>query len=99
MVRQIILKKRFLHKLEKILVYLEDEFGLAIAQQFAKQLDAKLLTLQQQPFIGKKSVSFDGVRSIRAGKHNRLYYKIDEDKIVVLNIYDVRINPKRNKLK
>jgi plasmid stabilization system protein ParE len=99
MVYQIIFKKRFHKKLEILLSYIEKEFGLLVAQRFAKQLDKKLSTLQQQPFIGKPSLYIQNVRSIHAGKHNRLYYKIDEDKIIVLNMYDTRINPWRNKLK
>jgi plasmid stabilization system protein ParE len=73
--------------------------GLLVAQRFAKQLDNKFLTLQQQPLIDKPSLYIPTVRSILAGKHNRLYYRIESNKIIILNMYDTRINPKRNKLK
>ncbi len=63
MVYQLIFKKRFNNKLEKLLTYLEDEFGLLIAQQFARRLDRKLITLQQQPFIGKQSATFINIRA------------------------------------
>jgi plasmid stabilization system protein ParE len=99
MVYEITFKKRFQNKLEKLLNYIEREFGLLVAQRFAKQLDKKLLTLQQQPSIGKPSLYISNIRSIHAGKYNRLYYRIESNKIVILNIYDTRINPKRNKLK
>src|SRR4051812_46065624 len=99
MVYPIVFKKRFQNKLGKLLIYLEDEFGLLIAQQFAKQLDKKFQSLQSQPFAGTPSVNFTNVRSILAGKHNRIYYKIEDNKIIVLNLYDTRINPKKNKLK
>jgi plasmid stabilization system protein ParE len=99
MVYQIIFKKRFQHKLEKLLIYLETEFGLLVAQRIAKQLDKKLHSLQQQPFIGTPSVNFSNVRSILAGKHKRIYYRVEGNKIVVLNMYDMRINPKKNRLK
>ena len=99
MVYQIIFKKRFQNKLEKLLRYFENEFGLLVAQRFAKQLDKKFMTLQQQPSIGKPSVSIRNVRSIHAGKHNRLYYRIDGSRIIVLNMYDMRIHPQKNKLK
>lgn len=99
MVYQIIFKKRFRKKLEKLLTYLENEFGLLIAQQFAKQLDSKLITLQKQPFMGRQSVSFSNIKSFHAGNYNRVYYRIEEDRIVILNMYDTRINPKRNKLR
>lgn len=66
MVYQLIFKKLFNNKLEKLLTYLEDEFGLLIAQQFARRLNKKLITLQQQPFIGKQSAFFINIRSIHA---------------------------------
>jgi plasmid stabilization system protein ParE len=99
MVYQLIFKKRFQNKLQNLLTYIEKEFGLLVAQRFAKQVDKKFSILQQQPFIGKPSLYIQNVRSIHAGKHNRLYYRIDGDKIIVLNMYDTRIKPKRNKLK
>ena len=82
MVYQVIFKKRFRNKLESLLTYIENEFGLLVAQRFAKQLDIKFTTLQREPFIGKPSVYIDNIRSIHLGKHNRLYYKVDGDKII-----------------
>jgi plasmid stabilization system protein ParE len=99
MVYQLIFKKRFLNKVERLLNYIEKDFGLLVAQKFAKQLDKKLLTLQKQPLIGKPSLHIPNVRSIHVGKHNRLYYRSYSDNIVILNMYDTRINPKRNTLK
>ncbi len=66
MVYPIIFKKRFRNKLEKLLIYIEDEFGLLIAQQFAKQPDSKLTTLQKNPLIGQQSKSIPNIRSILA---------------------------------
>lgn len=100
MVHKIIFKKRFHNKLQKLLSYIENEFGLLVAQKFAKQLDEKLMMLQQQqPFIGQASVRIKNTRSIIAGKNNRLYYRIESNKIIVLNIFDTRINPKKNKFR
>ena len=99
MVYQIIFKKRFQNKLQKLLTYIESEFGLLVAQRFAKQLDKKFLTLPQQPFVGKPSVYIQNIRSVHAGKHNRLYYRIEGNKIFILNMYDMRLHPQKNKLK
>lgn len=99
MVYQIIFKKRFQDKLEKLLVYIEKEFGAATAKGFAQYLQRRFDALQQQPFIGVKSSTIENVRSIIAGKRNRIYYRVEKNKIVVLNIYDTRSNPRKNKLK
>jgi plasmid stabilization system protein ParE len=99
MVYQIIFKKRFQNKLQNVLAYIENEFGLVVAQKFAKQLDNKFTTLLKEPLMGKPSIYINDIRSIHAGNYNRVYYKIDGNRIIVLNMYDTRINPKRNKLK
>jgi plasmid stabilization system protein ParE len=99
MVYKIIFKKRFRNKLQQLLDYIENEFGLLVAQRFAKQLDKKFITLQQQPFIGQPSILIQNIRSIHAGKHNRLYYRIEGNKIIIVNMYDTRINPKKNQFK
>jgi plasmid stabilization system protein ParE len=99
MVYKIIFKKRFQNKLQQLLEYIEKEFGLLVAQRFARQLEKKLIVLQQQPFVGQPSVYIQNIRSIHAGKHNRLYYTIEGNKIIIINMYDTRINPKKNRLK
>jgi plasmid stabilization system protein ParE len=99
MVYKIIFKKRFRNKLQNLLDYIENEFGLLVAKRFAKQLDGKFMTLQQQPFIGQPSLYIQNIRSIHAGKHNRVYYRIEGNKIIIVNMYDTRINPKNNKFK
>ncbi len=99
MVHQIIFKKRFQNKLENLLIYIEEQFGLLVAKKLAEELDKKLITLQHYPSIGQQSTSHKNVRSILVGNHNRLYYRIEEDKLIVLNMYDTRINPIKNKLK
>ena len=99
MVYKIIFKKRFRHKLQNLLGYIENEFGLLVAQRFARQLDKKFITLQQPPLIVQPSVYIQNIRSIHAGKLNRLYYRIEGNKIIIINMYDTRINPKKNRLK
>jgi len=97
MVYKITFKKRFRSRLEQVLVYLEGEFGLLVSQKFVQQIERKFRTLEKQPFIGRRSPTFHNIRSISASRQNRIYYRIEGNKIVVLNMYDTRINPNRNK--
>lgn len=99
MVYKLIFKKRFQNKLEKLLIYLEKNFGLPVAQKFAKRLQRKFDVIQQQPHIGLPSTSFKNVRSVLAGKQNRIYYRVEKKTIVVLNMYDTRMNPAKNRFK
>jgi len=97
MVYQIIFRQKFKTKLENTLNYLEGEFGFTVSQKFALTVERKLKTLQQQPFIGRTPPTFPNIKSISASLHNRIYYRIQGRKIIVLNMYDTRINPKRNR--
>jgi len=55
--------------------------------------------LSKHPFIGAESEYFKDIRSILITKHNRLYYRIKEDTIEVINMYDTRANPNKNPYK
>ena len=95
---QIISKKRFENKLVKLLKFLEEEWSKEVADNFVQELKDRFKILRKQPFTGYPS-SVPGVRSVIVGKYNRIYYKVRGTKIIVINIYDTRINPTRNKLK
>ncbi len=99
MAYQIITKKRFENKLVKLLEYLENEWGKKVADEFASKLITKLDILALQPYIGSTPEGFKNVRAILISKHNKLYYKVGNSKIIVLNMYDTRINPVKNPYK
>jgi hypothetical protein len=42
MAKQIIYKKRFLNKLDKLLIYLEKEWSITIANEFLDKLEEKM---------------------------------------------------------
>lgn len=99
MVYQMIFNDRFQNKLQKLLTYIEGKFGLLVAQKFAEELNTKLIILHQQSSIGKPSSFVANNRSIIAGNHNRLYSRIEGTKMIIFNMYDMRINPKKYKSK
>ena len=91
-----IVKKRFTNKVIKLLYYLEAEWGRTVADRFANKLEKRLDNLLKQPFTGAESGYFKNVRSILITKHNRLYYRIKGTTIEIINLYDTRMNPKKN---
>ena len=95
MAKQVIYKKRFLNKLDKLLIYLEKEWTITIANEFLDKLEDKMRTIKHHPDIGSIT-TFKNIRSILVTKHNRVYYRIEENKIAVLNMIDTRKNPKKN---
>lgn len=97
MAYQIILKKRFTYKLVKLLAYLEQEWSHKVAAGFLKKIDYRIQQLSGQPLTGISSEKIEAVRSVFITRHNRLYYKVKGKKVIVLNMYDTRMNPKKRK--
>jgi len=96
MAYKIVYKKRFQTKLFKLLDYLKQDWGENVANNFISRLQKRLQTLSKQPYIGVPSAVIKPVRSILITKHNRLFYRIKNDTIEVLNMYDTRRDPKKN---
>ena len=97
MAYEIILKKRFSNKLVKVLSYLEQEWSHRAAVNFLKKVDYRIKQLSGQPFTGASSEKIKDVRGVLITRHNKLYYKVKNGKVIVLNMYDTRMNPKRKK--
>lgn len=96
MAYQIIIKKRFSNKVLKVLTYLEKEWSEKVAAEFLLKIDRRFEMLKKQPFAGAPSLKIEEVRGLLITMHNRLYYKIVGNKVIILNMYDTRSNPKKN---
>lgn len=92
MAYEIVINKRFSNKLLLVLDYLEKEWGRTVAIAFLNKVYSRIYALQSHPYIGAPT-SLSNVRSTLITKHNRMYYRIVKNKIVILNLYDTR---KRN---
>ncbi|HEY2725712.1 MAG TPA: type II toxin-antitoxin system RelE/ParE family toxin [Parafilimonas sp.] len=71
MVYEIVFKKHFVTKLQKVFDYINGELGILIAQKFAQELEKKFDLLSEQPFVGRRSSTFNQIRSISAGKQKQ----------------------------
>jgi plasmid stabilization system protein ParE len=76
--------------------YLATEWGFSVADAFYNKIIQKLDVLQKQPFIGKISKKRPTIRRTLLGKYNILYYRIDGDTVVIINLLNSKRNPKRN---
>ena len=95
---KVVYKKRFQQKFLGLLNYLNTEWGLKVSDDFIATFQERITTLISNPNIGKQSTVLE-VRSILITKHNRLYYRVRNGTIEVVNFYDTRINPKNNPYK
>ncbi len=96
MAYQIIYKKRFSNKLIKLLKYLEKNWNPKVASDFLRKLERRIDTIRKQPLVGKPSYKNPAIRAILITKHNRLYYKFSNNRIIIINMYDTRSDPKNN---
>ncbi len=96
MAYQIVIKKRFTKKVLKVLGYLEKEWSAKVAAEFLIKIDRRIELLKKQPYAGSPSEKIKDVRGLLITRHNRLYYKIKNEHVIILNMYDTRMNPKKN---
>ena len=96
MAHQIVIKKRFVVKVERVFNYLKTDWSIDVAEKFIFRLQLTLHNLSQQPKAGKALNDKSNIRSFLITKHNKIYYKITEEQIIILNMFDTRINPNRN---
>ncbi len=82
---------------ESIINYLLINWSLDVVLEFDVIAKRKVHTISQQPFIGNISKIDANVRSILITKHNRLFYRISSNQIEILNIFDTRQHPNKNK--
>jgi len=79
--------------MQKVIIH----WSYKIADEFEEITLSRLQRLSEAPLTGILSIVDENVRSILLTKHNRLYYRYKENIITVLNIFDTRQNPTKNK--
>ncbi len=94
MAYEIIINKRFTNKLLRVLDYLEQEWNPKVANEFLDKVYVRIYTLQSNPFIGPPTGILN-VRSILITKQNRMFYRVDGNKVIILNLYDTRSDYKK----
>ncbi len=97
MALQIITKKRFLNSLQKTTKYLKEEWSKKVAEEFTILVIYKIQLLSKQPQIGNNT-SFKNIKSVLAGKgyQHKIYYRVEKNKLIIINMKDTRGNPKMN---
>ena len=81
--------------LELIYDYLVRKWSERVAEKFLVKVLARLELIETFPFSGRASYKDTSIHKLLITKHNSFYYKIDENTITILNIFDNRkeLNP------
>ncbi|HPE74823.1 MAG TPA: type II toxin-antitoxin system RelE/ParE family toxin [Draconibacterium sp.] len=84
-------------KFDEIIEYLLQEWGETVTKAFVKKVYDFLDILVEFPEIGSIEHVERNIRGFVIVKQLTVFYKIENEKIVLLNFFDNRQNPKRKK--
>ena len=87
--------KRAANSFDKTVKYLQTEWSLSSAQKFVKRSNKFLQTLQEYPRIGKTQNIEKEIRAYVLSRHISVFYRIKENKLILLNFFDNRQHPNK----
>jgi plasmid stabilization system protein ParE len=77
--------------------WLKYRWSLSVSQKFEAKLLKVIENICKRPTIGRVSSKHQLVRSVLVTRRNRLYYTIDGESIILLELFETKQNPKKNK--
>ena len=98
MAKKIVWTKRANSKFNKIIDHLEKEWGLNVTQNFVKKTYDIIELISDQSELGTIENTEKNIRGFLLTKHNRLFYRVTETEIILLNFFDTRSGPKRKRV-
>ena len=98
MALKIVWSKRASLKFDQIINYLIEEWGELPAKQFIGEVFSFLEILSEFPEIGSIENKEKSIRGFTVVKQVNLFYRIKNDKIILLLFFDTKQNPKKKKL-
>ena len=99
MALEIVWSKRASIKFDQIISYLIEEWGEKSAKQFIGNLFTFLEVLSEFPEIGSVENREMNIRGFTVVKQVNLFYRIKNDKIILILFFDNRQNPKKKKFR
>ena len=94
---KIVITKRFRNKVASVGKYLEKEWSSKVAKEFFNDLERRINNLEKLPTSGSITAKDKNVRRFSFSKHNRIYYRIRDKKVRLLDLIDTRKDPQKNK--
>jgi len=89
--------KRADSKFDRIIEFIHNEWGETVTKAFVKKVYDFLDILEEFPEIGTLENKERNIRAFVIIRQLTLFYKIQDNKIILLNFFDNRMNPKRKK--
>lgn len=89
--------RRESNKFDKILEYLLEEWDERITGNFVKKVYGFLEILSEYTEIGTVESKEKGIRGFTVVKDINIFYKVNEETIVLLDFFDNRQNPEKKR--
>ncbi|MCF8462184.1 MAG: type II toxin-antitoxin system RelE/ParE family toxin [Flavobacteriales bacterium] len=97
MAKKIVWSVRASKKFDAIIDYLETDWNDNVVRAFVQKTESVLDLLAKNPKLGTVENATKAIYGISLTKHNRMFYRIEKDKVLVLNMFDNRQHPKGKK--
>ena len=82
-------------KLDQLIIYLQSEWGDIVVQAFMRKLYDFLEILSEFPEIGAMQYPVKRIRGFALTKQVSIFYRVDNDQIVLLDFFDNRSDPEK----
>ena len=95
MALQIVVSKRATKNLDKIITYIHSEFGENVTIKITRKIFSCIELIAEFPDVGTVEFKEKGIRGFLIKKQLRLFYRVEKNKLIVLNFFDTRQSDKK----
>ncbi|WP_026449806.1 type II toxin-antitoxin system RelE/ParE family toxin [Aequorivita capsosiphonis] len=95
---EILFTKRAYKNYNSIKDHISSKFGPLVTEAFENKMFDFLELLKNFPELGSLEVAEKGIRGFQFSKQTRIFYRIKENKIIILTLFDVRQHPDKKKI-
>lgn len=92
---KLFITKRAERNYNKIKEYITTEFGDNVAYVFEQKTTDFLNLLIDYPEMGSLEVVHEKIRGFQLAKQTKVFYRIKDDRIIILTFFHVRQSPKK----
>ena len=82
-------------KFDKIVEYLEVEWGEKSAEDLVQKVNRVLNLIKVYPELGTMEVPHWNIRGVLIVKQLRIFYVVDKKEIKIIQVFDTRKSPRR----
>lgn len=95
MVDEIVWTKRALQRYQEIIEYLQTNWGEQVTREFVQRTYRVIDLIRDYPEMGTMENKSRHIRGFLVTKHNRLFYRVTETQVILLNFFDTRSGKKK----